>query len=177
MLGLAAGEVRLASRHELWAAEFRLERARIVRAIGSHILDIQHVGSTAIAGVPAKPILDISIGVEDFDEAAVCIAPLERIGYRYRGENGIPRRHYFVRGSPRTHHLHMVERASENWRATVEFRDFLRLHSDSAREYAEAKVELAATYPRNRGRYQERKDEIVERILKRADDSTSKEHR
>ena len=172
-LGLAAGRVRLLSCHQVWAAEFRSERARVADVVGSYISDIQHVGSTAIPGVPAKPILDILVGVDDYDEAAVCIARLERIGYCYRGEHGIPRRHYFVQGDPRTHHLHMVERASEMWRVTVAFRDFLRVDSDSAREYAEAKVKLAAKYSRDRSKYQFWKDKIVERILERAVESAN----
>ena len=167
-LGLTAGHVALDSSHAAWADEFRREKGRIAEAIGPHVLDIQHVGSTAIPGVPAKPILDILVVVEDYDEAAVCIGPLEGIGYIYRGEHGIPRRHYFVQGDPRTHHLHMVERDSESWRGTVLFRDFLRSDPESAREYAGAKEELAAKYARDRPSYQQKKDQVVERILERA---------
>ena len=140
----------------------------IAEAIAPHTLDIQHVGSTSIPGVPAKPILDILVGVEDYEEAKVCIRPLERIGYLYKGEYGIPRRHYFVQGDPRTHHLHMVERTSDMWRGTILFRDFLRNDPDSAREYAEAKEELAARFSKDRASYQQQKDKVVERILKRA---------
>jgi len=164
-LGLPAGEVRLLAAHEAWAHEFELERTRIVDAVGDRILEIQHVGSTAIPGVPAKPVLDILVGVEDFEEASPCVAPLENIGYRYRHEHGIPRRHYFVKGAPRTHHLHMVERGSNHWAITMAFRDFLRQDSAWAREYAEAKRSLAAKYSRDREAYQREKDKVVERLL------------
>lgn len=167
-LGLASGRVSLLSEHEAWAHEFKLEKTRIVAAVGTHILDIQHVGSTSISGVPAKPILDILVGVGDFDRAFACIAPIENIGYRYRGEHGILRRHYFVKGEPRTHHLHMVERDSDNWRLTLAFRDLLRSHEDLAREYTDAKEALAAKYARQRSVYQQEKDKVVERILERA---------
>ena len=171
-LGMAAGRVSLLNAHEAWADEYELEKARILEAIGAHILDIQHVGSTSIPGVPAKPILDILVGVEDFEEAAVCIGPMRGIGYRYRGENGIPRRHYFVKGDPRTHHVHMVERDSKDWRMTVLFRDFLKSHPDAAREYAEAKKHLAVKHAQDRCAYQEEKDRVVERIMERAVNSS-----
>jgi GrpB-like predicted nucleotidyltransferase (UPF0157 family) len=74
--------------------------------VSGHTLEVQHVGSTAIPGVSAKPVLDVLVGVAGFDEAVCALRPL---GYCYRGEHGIPRRHYFVKGDPRTHHLHMVE--------------------------------------------------------------------
>ena len=167
-LGLAGAEVSLLSTHDAWAKEFEIEKTRIVEAIGPHILDIQHVGSTSIRGVPAKPILDVLVGVENFERAGVCVAPMESIGYFYRGEFGIPRRHYFVRGDPRTHHVHMVARSSRDWHITVTFRDYLRSDPDSAREYTEAKQRLAAKYAQNRSAYQQEKDKVVEGILERA---------
>ena len=141
------------------------EKERIVDAIGAHIVDVEHVGSTAIAGVPAKPVLDILVGVEDFDEAVVCVTPLAAIGYCYRAEHGIARRHYFVKGVLRTHHLHMVERDSQHWRITVCFRDFLNEHSKFARSYADAKRSLAARYARDKAAYQREKDTVVENLL------------
>jgi GrpB-like predicted nucleotidyltransferase (UPF0157 family) len=167
-LGLPAGQVVLFDAHEAWANEFELEKARIADAIGVHVLDVQHFGSTAIPGVPAKPILDILVGVEDFDDAATCVAPLEKIGYRYRHEHGIPRRHYFVRGDSRTHHLHMVEMGSGYWRSAVEFRDTLKSHPRSARIYAESKRALAAMYSRNKSAYQREKDRVVQSLLQTA---------
>jgi GrpB-like predicted nucleotidyltransferase (UPF0157 family) len=159
------------STHTAWAGEFELERVRILNIVGDRILEIQHVGSTAIPGVPAKPVLDILVGVEDFDEASVCVAPLENIGYRYRGEYGISRRHYFVKGDPRTHHLHMVEKDSDHWTMTMAFRDFLKRDSESARAYAEAKRSLAAEYSLDREAYQREKDKVVERLLALAKES------
>jgi len=167
VLGLPSGKVRLALAHEAWAAAFQAERARIVAAVGEHLLDIQHVGSTAIPNVPAKPILDILIGVRDFEAATVCVAPLVSLGYTYRGENGIPRRHYFVKGNPRTHHVHMVEIGSDSWRATLRFRDLLRMNQALATEYARGKKRLVRLYSDNRDMYQREKDKIVERILAR----------
>lgn len=171
VLGLPTGEVWLLDAHKAWADEFELEKARILNVAGDHILEIQHVGSTAIPGIPAKPVLDILVGVEDFDEASVCVAPLERISYCYRHEYGIPRRHYFVKGEPRTHHLHMVERGSNHWTMTMAFRDLLNRDADSARAYAEAKRSLAAKYFHDRKAYQREKDKVVEGLLALAAES------
>jgi GrpB-like predicted nucleotidyltransferase (UPF0157 family) len=165
ILGLPSGEVRLATEHEAWAAAYEGERARILSVIGNDISAIEHVGSTAIPTVPAKPILDILIGVADFDEARGCIAPMIEIGYRYRGENGIPRRHYFVKGDPRTHHVHMVEVESHDWTSTLGFRDLLRSTPYLAGIYARDKESLARLHAGDRAAYQREKDKVVRRIL------------
>jgi GrpB-like predicted nucleotidyltransferase (UPF0157 family) len=142
VLGLAPGKLFLARAHDDWAGAYERERARIVAALGENLLDIQHVGSTSIPDAPAKPILDILIGVRDFDEAIVCVGPMIALGYIYRGENGIARRHYFVKGDPRTHHVHMVEIQSDTWRDILRFRDLLRLNPALASEYAREKDPL-----------------------------------
>jgi len=74
-LGLHSGTVTLHRTHDEWARAYDREAQRITAAIGPHILDICHVGSTAIDGVPAKPILDILVGVGSYEEATICIAP------------------------------------------------------------------------------------------------------
>ena len=166
-LGLAAGTVWLARAHNAWNSAYLDERSRIVTAIGPHLLDIQHGGSTSIPNVPAKPILDILIGVRDFDTAKVCVEPIVAIGYLYRGEYGIPRRHYFVKGEPRTHHLHMLETSSHDWRVTLQFRDLLRANPLLADEYAREKERLARLHSNDRDAYQKAKDHVVEKILAR----------
>ncbi len=128
-------------------------------------MDIQHVGSTSIPEMPAKPILDIAVAVESFEGATLCIRPLEELGYTYRGENGIPRRHYFVKGEPRTHHLHMVEATSAMYKEYILFRDYLVQHPDIALEYALLKKRLAQQFVTERQKYQEQKDPFVQRIL------------
>ena len=82
VLGLASGKVSLVRAHAAWAVAYQQERVRILAALSTRLLDIQHVGSTAIPNVAAKPILDILIGVRDFDEAAACVEPMIEIGYR-----------------------------------------------------------------------------------------------
>src|SRR5690242_11674741 len=119
MLGLSSGMVRVCPYQAEWAQLYDAEAERIRAAIGPFILDIQHIGSTSVPGLAAKPILDIGIAVADFDEARRCVQPLVAVGYEYRGENGVPRRHYFNLGAPRTHHVHMNEVTSADWQQTI----------------------------------------------------------
>jgi GrpB-like predicted nucleotidyltransferase (UPF0157 family) len=171
MLGLPSQIVRVCPYTPEWRQLFLEEQARLRACIGDYVLDIQHVGSTFIPNMAAKPILDIAIGVADFEEAARCVQPLEQLGYLYRGENGIPRRHYFVKGDPRTHHVHIVEVQSENWATMICFRDHLCQHLDVAEAYAALKQSLAEQFPTNRVAYQEGKAEFIQQVLRRATQS------
>ena len=148
-----------------WVRLFAEEKARLQAVIGAYVLDIQHVGSTSVPGMVAKPILDIAIAVRNFEEARVCIPPVESLGYAYKGEFGIPRRHYFVKGEPRTHHIHMNERGSTDWENQVLFRDCLIRHPDLAEEYARLKLELARRFPEDRLAYTDAKAPLIERVL------------
>jgi GrpB-like predicted nucleotidyltransferase (UPF0157 family) len=152
--------------HPLWADEFLRERQSILKVLSRHATLVEHVGGTAVPGVPAKPILDILVGVPSFEKARVCIGPMESLGYEYRGEYGIPGRHYFVKGDPRTHHVHILEVGGETWGRMIAFRDALLASPDLAREYATAKLRIAAAHSNNRAAYQRAKDRVIERTLK-----------
>jgi GrpB-like predicted nucleotidyltransferase (UPF0157 family) len=168
MIGLPDGIVRVCPYTAEWARLFQEERARIQAAIGDYIRDIQHIGSTSVPGLAAKPIIDIGVAIDDFDEAARCIEPLVGLGYRYLGENGIPRRHYFVQGGPRTHQLHMNELHSYDWMQTIRFRDELRGHPETLQAYAELKQRLAQQFADNFPAYHAGKDAFIKHILQRA---------
>ncbi len=168
MLGLERGVVRLVPYAPEWKDYFELEKVALQQALGSYILDIQHIGSTAIPGMPAKPIVDIAIAIVDFEEAKAYIPLIEKLNYEYKGEFGIPRRHYFVKGNPRLFHIHMSEITSIEWQNTLLFRDYLRQHSDVAQEYARLKKELATKYPQDREAYLDGKTAFVEQVLQSA---------
>lgn len=171
-LGLRwANKVELHPHNPVWAQLFGEEAARIRGALGDWILDVQHVGSTSIPGIPAKPILDIAVAVENFEEATRCIAPLEALGYVYRGELGIPRRHYFRQRNANdasTHNLHMNEIHGHDYRAHLAFRDHLRANPDSAREYAALKQQLKERFATDRFAYVYGKSAFVNGVLSRA---------
>ena len=144
MIGLERGVVRLVAYDPEWPRLFELEKQRLLAALNGQILDIQHVGSTSIPGCTAKPILDIAIAVENFEQAFACVPLIEQLGYEFGGERGIPRRHYFVKRTPHsTHHIHMLEIAGSEWQAHLLFRDYLRAHPESVEQYVSLKQMLA----------------------------------
>lgn len=167
-IGLESDRVKLAPYSVEWPALFAAEKARLYGAIGPHVIDIQHTGSTSIPGMPAKPIIDITIAVADFEVAVVCVALMQALGYEYMGENGIPRRHFFHLGEPRTHHVHMVEAMSDEWRKMTGFRDYLIARPETAAEYAALKRDLARQFPNDRDAYLYGKAPFIERILAEA---------
>ena len=177
-VGLERHVVRLAAHNAAWAERYREERARLAAALGGATevsgaaLDIQHVGSTAVPGLHAKPILDIAIAVESFEAAQATVAPLEALGYIYRGENGIPRRHYFVLRTPDGEttlvHVHMLELQSAEWENHLLVRDYLRAHPDAVAAYQALKVRLVEQYRHDRLAYTEGKAAFIGQILERA---------
>ena len=168
MIGLEKDTVRVVPYTPEWARLFAEEKSRLLAVVGSYLLDIQHVGSTSIPGMPAKPILDLAIAVYNFEEARVCIPPIEGLGYEFMGEFGIPRRHFFVKGQPRTHHIHLNELGSQDWNNQIAFRDYLIQHPQAASEYAALKQDLARRYPTDRPAYLAGKAPFIERILRLA---------
>ena len=138
------------------------------------IIDIQHVGSTAISGLSAKPILDIQIAVESLENVKLFAVPiLQKIGYEYWENNPDPKRMFFVKGMPpygeqRTHHVHIFEHNSEHWINKLVFRDYLRIHPDLAKEYEQLKAKLAQEHLYDRERYTDEKLNFVNRVLELA---------
>ncbi len=166
MLGLEKGVVELVSHTEQWHQLFADEEACLRDVIGEFVAAIEHVGSTSVCGISAKPILDIAIAVNNKANGEKCVAPLENIGYEYRGEYGIAGRFYFVKGAPRTHHLHMLLPDSDAWRKHLLFRDYLRQNPAAAEKYDKLKQELAQKYKNDRDSYLDGKADFVERVLK-----------
>jgi GrpB-like predicted nucleotidyltransferase (UPF0157 family) len=168
MLGLPSGQLRLVPYDPNWLRLFRAEKEQLCTSLGNYILDVYHIGSTSIPGMPAKPILDIGVAMANFEEASRCIPLMEQLGYTYKGENGIPRRHYFVKGDPRTHHLHMLEIESEEWKNHLLFRDYLYANPTSAQEYANLKQTLATQFATDREAYQTGKEYFIKAVLQKA---------
>lgn len=165
MLGLPKGIVQISQYDASWPRLYAQEASRIRAAMGRLLLDIQHVGSTSIPGMQAKPIIDIAIAVSSFEESVVCVPDVEALGYTYRGEYGIPRRHYFVKGNPRTHHLHIVENGSREWQTHLLFRNTLRADATLLRRYAELKQRLAREFSKDRQAYQDGKREFISEVI------------
>jgi len=171
MLGLKRGTVKLASAHDEWARLFEEEKQRLIKAIGKYILDIEHVGSTAISGVPAKPIIDIRIAIPSLDDSYIenMIAPLKAMDYSYMHK--FPDRHFFAKGPEecRTHHISFVKANSEvGWQDAILFRDYLRRNDGAREEYAVLKRELAKKFAEDRASYTKAKEEFIGKIVQLA---------
>ena len=153
-----------------WADEFERERAGIERALSGKLLAIEHVGSTSIQGMIAKPILDIAVLVSSFkviDETAK--AKLASLKYDYVHKPEFPMRLFFRRGAlgAGTHHLHIFEDGGLEWNRMIAFRDFLRANPNEHEEYAELKRRLAETSS-DRQMYTDGKGSFIVDILKKA---------
>ena len=163
--------VHIAPYNQDWQSRFEAERQRLIDAIGAWLVAgaIEHIGSTAIPGLDAKPVIDIMAGVESLDASRPALAVLERYQYCYA-----PYRtevmHWFCKPSPalRTHHLHLVPLGSPLWIERLTFRDYLRTHPDVAREYAALKRRLAEAHRLDREAYTDAKAPFVEQVLRRA---------
>jgi GrpB-like predicted nucleotidyltransferase (UPF0157 family) len=167
-LGLPQGRVTLVDYSPEWPRLFEEERARLEVAIGAAAVAIEHIGSTAVPGLAAKPVLDIALALGSLAAVDSLVAPLGALGYRYLGEYGLPGRHFFRKGEPVTHHLHVVEVSGEHWRVWRLFRDYLRGNPEEARRYADFKRELATKHPSDREAYTRSKADFVNDILARA---------
>jgi GrpB-like predicted nucleotidyltransferase (UPF0157 family) len=154
-----------------WPRLYEEEKDRILGVIGHAVIAIEHIGSTAVPGLGAKPIIDIMVAVRCLTDAEGCIEPLETIGYEYVPEYNdiIPERRYFHKGSPaeRTHHLHMVELKSDFWETHLLFRDFLCTHPEEAQQYYLLKRELAEKFGSDREGYTDAKTSFIESAVAR----------
>jgi GrpB-like predicted nucleotidyltransferase (UPF0157 family) len=169
-LGLPRGTVALARPHAAWPRLFERERDRLRQALEPLPLGIEHIGSTAVPGLLAKPILDLMIGYPVGESLGAYLSRLERAGYEPMGERGIPGREFLATGRAiRTHHVHLVEQGGGFWRAHIRFRDILRERPDLAAAYAALKAELAARYPADRDAYTEGKNEFIAEVLGQID--------
>jgi GrpB-like predicted nucleotidyltransferase (UPF0157 family) len=155
--------VEIAEYDPAWPVAFERERARINDAMGGHTVAIEHVGSTAVPGLGAKPIIDIMIGLRGLDDVDECVGPLEALGYEFKGEFGIPGRFYFrkIVAGNRSRQIHMVQHGSAFWERHILFRDYLRENPQAAREYEDLKVRLAAEFRTDREGYTEAKTEFI----------------
>lgn len=164
-LGLNDGRVSLAPHDGAWRSAFAAEAVRLRDLLGAQVLGIEHVGSTAIPGISAKPILDILVGLADLDVGPALAEDLATIGYELRPNAGLPEEHVFVKGAPRTHILHVVRLNGPAWQQKIAFRDSLRENPDLARSYEALKSALSAQFPDDRAAYTSGKADFVREVV------------
>ena len=150
-----------------WKTDFENIRKEIKDAVGDLIIGIEHVGSTSVHGLSAKPIIDIDVVIKDYSMLDAVISALERIDYHHEGNLGIAGREAFKyegKTHLRKHHLYVCPRDSEELKRHIAFREYLRSHPEAVREYSRIKEEGAALYPFDIEKYIEHKSPFVEKI-------------
>jgi GrpB-like predicted nucleotidyltransferase (UPF0157 family) len=154
-----------------WPARYERESERVLAALSGLVLGIEHIGSTSVAGLAAKPTIDILVGTRSLEVGEQAMARMADLGYEYRGEMGIPGRRYFRKGDryPRDFNAHIVIWGGQLWNDHLAFRDYLRAHPERAQEYADLKRQLLAT-PGGaaRSNYAAGKEPFIAETLRRA---------
>ena len=167
--GTGRGPVLLACWRAEWPEDAAREAESLRRVAAGRLVAVEHIGSTAVPGLVAKPIVDLLGGVARLADADACIRAFAGLGYAYAPEHEreIPERRYFRRstGVVRTHHLHVVVHGGDFWRRHVRFRDALRADPQLADAYATLKRDLAARCGDDHAAYTSGKASFVERVL------------
>ncbi len=163
-------KVEVVPYHLDWPEKFAAEAQSLQEVFGKELLSIHHFGSTSIPGISAKPIIDILVIVRDIEAIDTMTSRLEALGYHPVGEYGIPGRRFFYKGSDnlRSHHLHVYEAGNPHIMRHLVFRDYLRCHPISARDYARLKEELAHQFPEDMDSYIAGKNAFVKEHEKKA---------
>lgn len=163
--------IHLVDYDESWLASYEAEAAALRIALAPELDDLQHVGSTAVPGMVAKPIVDILAAVASWDRFDVMVERLQALGYVYTPESEAddPQRRVFRKGPSdvrvmRTHHLHVTLSGSQYWNRIIAFRDRLRADPDAAARYADLKRELITQHGSDSRAYTAAKTPFVTRL-------------
>jgi GrpB-like predicted nucleotidyltransferase (UPF0157 family) len=167
MLGLPKGKVFLVAWDEEWEKEFSIEKDKILKLIENYIISCHHIGSTAVKGLSSKPIIDIAIELKHYEDGFSCIDNLLTIGYKHRIIPELPDRHYFSKGEPRTHQIHMYQVGSIYFKKQIIFRDCLIENVEIRNEYHRIKKKYATEHSTDKLTYADAKTEFINGVLKK----------
>jgi GrpB-like predicted nucleotidyltransferase (UPF0157 family) len=167
--------IKLSEHNELWHDEFLSEEKRLKEILGNEIIDIQHIGSTAIPGLLAKPIIDIAVLVSSIQNISYFTKLLEKVGYSYKPDMSSVERIFLRKGDPVKYHLSIACPLHTYWERQILFRDYLISHLEYKKEYENLKIEAIKELPesdfkdlsRSKG-YSAKKGPFVDKILKLA---------
>ena len=156
--------VQVVPHDSTWIVQFEAEAAQIADALAENAVSIHHVGSTAIPGMHAKPVIDLLVEVHDIAQVDEKNSAMEALGYKAMGEFGLPGRRYFHKANSAgvgTHHVHAFEADSGEVARHLAFRDYLIAHPEDAKEYGELKSRLARDHPDDIEAYMDGKDPFI----------------
>jgi GrpB-like predicted nucleotidyltransferase (UPF0157 family) len=165
-----ARKVELAPYDPDWAEEYHNEAQRITPVFGSNLIAIHHIGSTSISDIPlAKPIIDMLVEVKCIEEVEHVVEEMTKLGYIYKGENGIQGRRYFRKGSDshHTHHIHIFQSDHPEIARHLGFRDYMIAHPQSSQAYSKLKAELARQFMFEPAKYTSGKENFISDILRK----------
>ncbi|HEX7254810.1 MAG TPA: GrpB family protein [Gaiellaceae bacterium] len=166
MSGSSDARIELVDHDPSWAELFEQERARLAAVFDSHAVGIEHIGSTSVPELCAKPIVDVLVGLRRLELSDEQVEAMRGLDYEFMGEYGLPGRLFF-RKHPRTHHVHVVEHGGVHWDRQLTFRDALRTDAEERQRYDEFKRRLAAEgHPRDV--YTELKTPFIREVEARA---------
>jgi len=167
------GSIVVSDYDPAWSAMLEHERMSLHAALDPFVLTIEHIGSTAVPGLAAKPIIDLQASVRRLAEAqSRCVEPLQALGYTYlpQYEAWLPGELFFRKAlaGPWTHHLHILQADDPRWQDRLLFRDYLRNHPEAAATYAKLKGDLAAVFDDDISGYRNAKDAFVAATMAQA---------
>ena len=173
MIGLKRGAVKLLLYNPKWKESFEKEKRRLQKVLGDLVISIEHVGSTSVPGVSAKPIIDIAIVVKSIKSSDKFTKLLQGLGYQYKQDDNVPGRLFFTKGSEnkRTHYIHIIELGGKEWKNLILFRDYLLSHKQAVIAYNKLKNKLAEDYSSDRKSYTSGKNDLIGSIIKKAEES------
>lgn len=150
-----------------WIDKFTEEEKLIKNLLGTIAIDIQHIGSTAIPHIMAKPIIDIAVLIPTLEEAHLLVPVLEKHGYLYQKEKSSQERFYFTKGEPEEYHLSLAQPHTYSYfKRQILFRDYLKTHPEIAKEYEKLKLDALAKDASN---YLHAKGPFIEKVLELAE--------
>ncbi len=165
-------KIELVQYSTLWPVMYEEIKNQFYSSFGEKIAKIEHIGSTSVPGLSAKPIIDVLLGVNKLKDAEEIIPNMEQLGYEYvfKYEDIMPERRYFVKWQEgkSLHHIHTVEITSEFWKRHLLFRDYLRLHDNVRDEYYRLKKQLADIDWEDKMGYTDAKTEFIRKTEKEA---------
>jgi GrpB-like predicted nucleotidyltransferase (UPF0157 family) len=161
--------VGVVSYNSNWKKMYKEESEKIKNVLSDIIIDIHHIGSTAIPGIKAKPVVDILVEVEDIEGVNQYNHKMKELGYEAMGEYGIPKRRFFRKGgNNRTHHIHVFQLGNKEIERHINFKEYLIAHPKEAREYSKLKEKLANKYNYDVENYTNSKSDFIKEIDKKA---------
>ena len=155
--------------NNIWVNEFQKLKIYFQQILGDSIISIEHVGSTAVCGLAAKPIIDIDVIIKNYSNFTEVKSKLKKYGYYYEGDLGIKDRHAFRYDKSifMAHHLYVCPKYSKELKKHILFRNYLRSHEKDMKKYGEVKLKGASIYPENIEKYMQYKENIINEIYKK----------